>query len=121
MRTTVNLPADLHNAVTSIAAHSRKSMNQTVADLIRRALAQPATPVDAVANALVRVDKATGLPTVRSPRPCVARGCQGVGGRLMPAAKQPGGAKPSAATLLDGNVLVALVDEAHVHHAQARS
>ena len=69
MRTTVNLPADLHNAVASIAAHSRKSMNQTVADLIRRALAQPALPVEAAARALVRVDKATGLPTVRSPRP----------------------------------------------------
>ena len=39
----------------------------------------------------------------------------------MPSAKQPGGAKPSAAILLDGNVLVALVDEAHVHHEQARS
>lgn len=72
MRTTVNLPADLHNAVASIAAHSRKSMNQTVADLIRQALAQPATPVDAEGNALVRVDKATGLPTVRSPRPVSA-------------------------------------------------
>ncbi len=72
MRTTVNLPADLHNAVASIAAHSRKSMNQTVADLIRRALAQPATPVSAAASALVRVDKVTGLPTVRSPRPVSA-------------------------------------------------
>jgi metal-responsive CopG/Arc/MetJ family transcriptional regulator len=69
MRTTINLPADLQNAVASIAAHSRKSMNQTVADLIRRALAQPATRVDAEAKTLVRVDKATGLPTVRSPRP----------------------------------------------------
>ena len=39
----------------------------------------------------------------------------------MPAAKHRGLVKPSAATLLDGNVLVALVDEAHVHHAQARS
>ena len=38
----------------------------------------------------------------------------------MPAAKEQGVAKPSAATLLDGNVLVALVDEAHVHHVQAR-
>jgi len=73
MRTTVNLPADLQNAVASIAAHSRKSMNQTVADLIRRALAQPATPVDAAAaKALVRVDEATGLPTIRSPRPVSA-------------------------------------------------
>ncbi len=69
MRTTINLPTDLHNAVASIAAHSRKSMNQTVADLIRRGLAQPAMPVDAEAVPLVRFDEATGLPTVRSPRP----------------------------------------------------
>ncbi len=72
MRTTVDLPTDLHNVVASIAAYSRKSMNQTVADLIRRALAQPATHVDAVATALVRIDKVTGLPTVRSPRPVSA-------------------------------------------------
>ena len=39
----------------------------------------------------------------------------------MPAAKNRGIAKPSAATLLDGNLLIALVDEAHVHHVQARS
>ena len=72
MRTTVNLPPDLHNAVASIAAHSRKSMNQTVADLIRRAPAPPATPVDPADIALARVDQVTGLPTVRSPRPVSA-------------------------------------------------
>lgn len=72
MRTTIDLPADLHNAVTSIAAQSRKSMNQTVADLIRRALTQPATPFDPADNPVVRVDQATGLPTVRSPRPVSA-------------------------------------------------
>ena len=38
MRTTIDLPTDLHHAVTSIAAHSRKSMNQTVAELIRQRL-----------------------------------------------------------------------------------
>lgn len=37
------------------------------------------------------------------------------------AVKQRDTTKPSAATLLDGNVLVALIDQAHVHHAQARS
>ena len=69
MRTTVNLPTDLHNAVASIAAHSRKSMNQTVADLIRRGLAHPGAPANAEASEPVRFDEATGLPTVRSPRP----------------------------------------------------
>lgn len=44
-------------------------MNQTVADLIRRGLALPATPINAEGIAPVRLDKATGLPTVRSPRP----------------------------------------------------
>lgn len=40
----------------------------------------------------------------------------------MAGTRSGGGARASAATiLLDGNVLVALVDEAHVHHAQARA
>lgn len=39
----------------------------------------------------------------------------------MPAVPQRGVAQPSATTLLDGKVLVALVDEAQVHHVQARS
>jgi toxin-antitoxin system PIN domain toxin len=39
----------------------------------------------------------------------------------MPAAKRGHTAAAPAVTLLDGNVLVALVDEAHVHHGQARS
>lgn len=70
MRTTVNLPPDLHNAVASIAAYNRKSMNQTVADLIRRALSQPAGgPSD---DAGLRIDPTTRLPTVRSPRPVSA-------------------------------------------------
>lgn len=38
----------------------------------------------------------------------------------MPAAAARGPRKPPPATLLDGNVLVALVDEAHVHHGPAR-
>lgn len=69
MRTTVSLPPDLHNAVCSIAAHHRKSMNQTVADLIRRALTQAATPPGASERAFLRVDPASGLPTIRSLRP----------------------------------------------------
>ena len=69
MRTTIDLPADLHNAVTSIAAHSRRSMNQTVAELIRRGLAS--TPQDDVSAAKpgLRIDAQTGLPLIRSPRP----------------------------------------------------
>lgn len=36
MRTTVDLPDELHRAVASIAAHGRKSMNRIVAESIRR-------------------------------------------------------------------------------------
>lgn len=70
MRTTIDLPDDLHQAVTSIAAHSRRSMNQTVADLIRRGLAPLSGPLDAMAAP--RVDERTGLPLIRSPRPVTA-------------------------------------------------
>ena len=69
MRTTIDLPADLHHAVMSIASHARKSMNQTVAELIRRGLAQPPLAADMVANAGLRIDQSTGLPLIRSARP----------------------------------------------------
>ena len=72
MRTTIDLPSDLHHAVTSIAAHARKSMNQTVAELIRRGLAQPPVAGDVSANPAMRIDKQTGLPVIRSPRPVTA-------------------------------------------------
>ena len=69
MRTTIDLPTDLHDAVTSIAAHSRKSMNQTVADLIRRGLAQSPQAADEARRKGPRIDSATGLPLIRSARP----------------------------------------------------
>ncbi len=69
MRTTIDLPADLHHAVSSIAAHSRKSMNQTVAELIRRGLAQPSLASNAGSSPAFRIDQLTGLPVIRSPRP----------------------------------------------------
>jgi hypothetical protein len=72
MRTTINLPADLHDAVTSIASHARKSMNQTVAELIRRGLAHPPLAADTAANPGLRIDQSTGLPLIRSPRPVTA-------------------------------------------------
>lgn len=56
----------------SIAAHSRRSMSQTVADLIRRGLA-PASGLDNAASpAALRLDERTGLPLIRSPRPVTA-------------------------------------------------
>lgn len=72
MRTTIDLPDDLHHAVTSIAAHTRRSMNQTVAELIRRALAPAAPAESAAAGDSVRVDPLTGLPLIRSPKPVTA-------------------------------------------------
>lgn len=72
MRTTIDLPSDLHQAVTSIAGHARKSMNQTVAELIRRGLANPPLAADAAANPAMRIDKRTGLPVIRSGRPVTA-------------------------------------------------
>lgn len=72
MRTTIDLPDDLHRAVTSIAAHSRRSMNQTVADLIRRGLAPPSGPLGSGAPSTLRLDQDTGLPVIRSPRPVTA-------------------------------------------------
>lgn len=72
MRTTIDLPADLHHAVTSIAAHARKSMNQTVAELIRRGLVNPSIAATVAPNPAARIDKLTGLPVIRSPRPVTA-------------------------------------------------
>jgi hypothetical protein len=72
MRTTIDLPPDLHDAVLSIASHSRKSMNQTVAELIRRGLAHPPVAGEAAAKPGLRIDRATGLPVIRSPRPVTA-------------------------------------------------
>lgn len=69
MRTTVDLPTDLHDAVRSIAAHSRKSMNQTVAELIRRGLAQEPAAAGKASRQGLRIDAVTGLPLIRSPRP----------------------------------------------------
>jgi hypothetical protein len=72
MRTTIDLPTDLHQAVTSIAAHSRKSMNQTVAELIRRGLTQEPAIAGKASKAGLRIDPGTGLPLIRSPRPVSA-------------------------------------------------
>ena len=72
MRTTIDLPDELHRAVTSIAAHSRCSMNQTVAELIRRGLALAPIEEATAADAAMRVDARTGLPLIRSQRPVTA-------------------------------------------------
>lgn len=69
MRTTIDLPPDLHRVVTSIAAHTGRSMNRTVAELIRRGLALSAEAARAEERPALRIDPRTGLPSIRSPRP----------------------------------------------------
>ncbi len=58
MRTTVDLPDDLHRAATSLARDRGESLSKTVADLVRQALA-PKGDVRKVV-----VGEATGLPVV---------------------------------------------------------
>ena len=58
MRTTVDLPDDLHRAVTSLARDRGQSLSQTVSELMRRAL-RPDTEGERVG-----VDATTGLPVV---------------------------------------------------------
>ena len=65
MRTTIDLPADLHQIVTSLAAHTRRSMSQTAVDLIRRGLALPSRAADAPGFTTSAI---TGLPVLQSPR-----------------------------------------------------
>jgi Arc/MetJ family transcription regulator len=58
MRTTIDLPDDLHRQAMSIARDTSRSLSETVADLLRRGLGQGPK------REILR-SKATGLPTVR--------------------------------------------------------
>lgn len=58
MRTTVDLPDDLHRQALSIARDTSRSLSETVADLMRRGLSQTG-PVEIGRSAR------TGLPVVR--------------------------------------------------------
>jgi hypothetical protein len=57
MRTTVDLPDELHKQVQSIARDTRRSFSDTVADLMRRGLTSDTT-------AEVSRSATTGLPVV---------------------------------------------------------
>jgi hypothetical protein len=58
MRTTIDLPDDLHRQAMSIARDTSRSLSETVADLVRRGLGQG--PGGQVTRSQV-----TGLPVVR--------------------------------------------------------
>jgi len=67
MRTTVDLPEDLHRIVSSLAVHTRRSLSLTAVELIRRGLASGA-PTDASREAAIVTIAKTGLPVIRLPR-----------------------------------------------------
>jgi predicted transcriptional regulator len=57
VRTTIDLPDDLHKQAQAIARDTHRTLSQTVADLMRRGLA-------AASAAPLSVDSRTGLPVV---------------------------------------------------------
>lgn len=67
MRTTFDLPADLHSVLSSLATSNRKSLSQTAVELIRRGLEVGPTNL-ADATQVLSVSATTGLPLVRLPR-----------------------------------------------------
>ncbi|HUG72092.1 MAG TPA: hypothetical protein VMK82_01595 [Steroidobacteraceae bacterium] len=68
MRTTVDLPEDLHRIAVSLARDTGRNLSQTVEYLMRRGLKPPGGVAESGTPPYV-VDPSTGLPTVRSPRP----------------------------------------------------
>lgn len=62
MRTTIDLPDDLHDQARSLARDTGMTLSQTVVSLLRRALSGGTA-------AEVSRDPATGLPAIRVGRP----------------------------------------------------
>ena len=67
MRTTIDLPQDLHHVLTSLSISTRKSLSQTAVDLMQRGLRAPATG-PARTGAKDQTSPLTGLPLVRLAR-----------------------------------------------------
>lgn len=63
MRTTIELPDDLHRIATSLARHSKRSLGQIVAELMRRGL-EVSTSRIGESQAVYRIDDETGLPVI---------------------------------------------------------
>lgn len=62
MRTTVDLPDDVHRAAQMLARDRHQSLSRTVAELLRRALAGES------AEGVLAVDPGSGLPVVHLQR-----------------------------------------------------
>ncbi|MBO0701389.1 MAG: antitoxin [Candidatus Dormibacteraeota bacterium] len=65
MRTTIDLPDDLHRAATLIARDRHQTLSRTVESLMRAALAHDD-------HTTMEIDRESGLPTVRVGRPITA-------------------------------------------------
>lgn len=63
MRTTIDLPDDLHRAASAIACERHESLSATVTDLIRRGLAAPQGVI---------AERRGGFPIIRVGRPVIA-------------------------------------------------
>ena len=57
MRTTINLPEDLHRIAMAIARDRSQTLSQTLADLLRRAISPEMTPA-------ISISQKTGLPVI---------------------------------------------------------
>ena len=70
MRTTLDLPDDLHRILSSLARHTGRSLGQTAAELMRRGLAasEQTNRIGEVA-AVYQLHPLTGLPVVASAQP----------------------------------------------------
>ena len=66
MRTTIDLPDDLHRAASMIARDRHETLSRTVASLLRAALAADS------GVSTIELDRHSGLPTVRVGRPITA-------------------------------------------------
>jgi hypothetical protein len=66
MRTTMDIPKDLHRLLTSLANHNRSSLSRIATELIRRGLVMPVTESR---DPTPVVDRKTGLPVLQTSRP----------------------------------------------------
>lgn len=66
MRTTVDLPDELHRIVISLALHTQRSFSHTAAELMRRGLSAPVAATGVAAGWVV--NPVTGLPLLNTAR-----------------------------------------------------